>query len=615
MGGTSFQVFAPNARVVQLELTAFGKEEHVIQMVKNSMDVWEIFTHHAHALRTYRYRIQESSGNWKSRTDPFGRSVIETNGICESIVCRMDAYRWGDSDWMQIRSQSNPLKNPLSIYELSVEHWKKCDGRILTFRKLAHEIVKHQRLIAFTHVELYGVLDHKNEGSWGYQPDHFFAVNRRMGNANDFKYLVDLCHQNGIGVILDWNATHYKHEHHGDTSQSLHYYDGSNHFGAEYSEWGTVFFDFEKEETRRLLLASALYWLEKTHVDGLRLDAVGQMLSRGGHVKWSAVNFLKELNATVHEQYPGVVMIAEETEGFPNVTKRVSEGGLGFDVKIGVHLQSRMRNFFRVPYHERSWDEHHFGKLLANLNETGREERFLLSHSHDDAASGSYHQHGTLHSSMPTQDLWRKFADIRLFHAWNLLTPGGGHMIHMGDEIAQKWAWNGRLCAAEGAVEWHLLNARNKESEWHRKLLHYVGDLNRLYCSKPAFWKHVDWGYKMISHCSQNNVVGFHRLDFEGGRLAVFCNFSTIGYSHYDFPFPNLNDDPELRFVRGAREIFNSDRIQYGGMGNFSNTSLSIIKNEWGIPTHFRFAMPPLSVVVFEELWEQKVVLSKSIPK
>lgn len=598
-GGTSFQVFAPNAREVYLVLTAYGKEEHVIPMQQNVFGTWEVFSEEAHPGRTYRYRIQDPWYQWSFRTDPFGLSVLENDGVCESVVSSLNSYHWNDSNWMKARALSNPIKRPLSIYELNVELWKKQDGRTLSFRELAHQIVDYHRLLRFTHVELYGVIDNRHDYSWGYQPNHFLAVNRRMGNADDFKYLVDQCHQTGIGVILDWIPAHYKQDHAGDISETLHYYDGTDHFGTEESAWGTVYFDFGKEETRRLLLASALYWLEKTHVDGLRVDAVGPMVQRFGDVKWSAVDFLKELNSVAHEQYPGILMIAEETSGFSRVTKPVWDGGLGFDVKTGIHLQKRTRHYFKTPYEERGWDEHHFGKMLLNLNETGQEERWMVAHSHDDAASGTDHQHGTLYRSIPTGDNWRRFADMRLFHAWNLLMPGVGHMIHMGDELGQIEAWNGRLHAREGAVEWHLLG-----SFLHQALLTYVGDLNHLYSSKPAFWKHADWGYRPISHFAQNKVIGFHRLDYEGGRLALFFNFSPMSYTEYDFPVPSIEDDPELGWIRGAREIFNSDGVQYGGSGNFGNQGLFIVRNETEVPTHFRFALPPLSLLVFEEVWD-----------
>ncbi len=597
--GVFFQVFAPNASQVNLVLTAFGNQEHEIPLERKEAGVWEVFTDRACPWKTYRYNIQDGWGNWKSRTDPFGVRVQETDGVCESVVTPTNSYWWNDGAWMCDRSNGSVLQKPLSIYEINVELWKKRDGRSISFSELAYEIVEYHKRFPFTHIELYGVLDHKNKNCWGYQTDHFFAVNRRMGSVDDFKYLVDLCHQNGIGVILDWVPCHYKHEHNGDASQSLYYFDGTDQVGLEHSEWDTVYFDFDKPETRRLLLASALYWLETMHVDGLRLDAVGHLLERHGHRKESAINFLKELNNVVHEQYPGILMIAEETAGFSNVTKPTWEGGLGFDTKTGIHLQKNMRYYFKTPYEQRGWDEHLYGKLLANLNEAGREEHWMLAHSHDDAAGGHSHNHGTLYGSMPTNDTWRRFADMRLFHAWNLLSPGAGHLIHMGDELGQTWPWNERLECEEGAVEWHRLGDQN-----HSGLLNYVGDLHRLYLAKPAFWKHADRGYQLISHDANNQVFGYRRLDYDGGRLALFYNFSPTGYTDYHFPLASLQDDPQLLYVKGAREVFNSDGVQYGGTGNFGNQYAWIQRNEAGVPTHFRFAFPPLSLVVFEELWD-----------
>lgn len=251
--GTSFQVFAPNAFEVHLVLTAYGNEEHSIPMKRNHLGVWEVFTEHAHVGRTYRYRILDSERNWHCRTDPFGLAVMENNGIAESVVCKMDSYAWNDREWMKMRAASNPLSKPLSIYELSAELWKKHNGRVLNFRELAHEIVEYHKRFPFTHIELYAVLDHKHDYSWGYQPAHFLAPNRRMGGPDDFKFLVDLCHQNGIGVILDWIPTHFKDEHNGDLSESLHMYDGTNLFAGERSPWETLYLDYDKEETRRLL--------------------------------------------------------------------------------------------------------------------------------------------------------------------------------------------------------------------------------------------------------------------------------------------------------------------------------------------------------------------------
>lgn len=601
LDGTQFQLFAPSARQVKLILTAYGKEEHCIPMQRNHFGVFETHTHHAGPGRTYRYLIEDCHGNWNTRIDPFSFSVTQTGDLVETVVTDIDTYRWNDHDWMRDRACQDPCKKPLSIYELHVDSWKKEWGKPLSFRNLASAIVDYQKKVPFTHVQLYGVLDNKNDFSWGYQVDNFFATNRRLGNAEDFMFLVDFCHQHGIGVIVDWIPAHYKHEHCGDRSQGMYEYDGSNLFGDENSYWGTKFFDFNKEETRRFLLGNALYWFEKMHVDGLRVDAVGPMMRPHGREDWAAMEFLKKLNNVVHEQYPAI-MIAEEAEGYSHVTRSTCDGGLGFDVKIGIPMQSQMRNYFRTSYDQRGKDEHHHGKLLSSLNEHKHGERWMLAHSHDDAAGGSPPRHSTIYGSLPTDDAWRKFADMRLFHAWNLLTPGFGHAIHMGDEIGQRWPWNERLHMGEGAVEWHLLG-EHPDGSYHRGLQECVGDLNRFYRSRPAFWKQGGRGFQLISEYAPNQMIGMHRFDYEGQRIALFFNFSPQGYQQYDFPLSPLSEDPDLRYIRGANEVFNTDGKQYGGTAQFGNQWAWIKRDEHGNPTHFSFAFPPLSLVAFEEVW------------
>jgi len=289
------------------------------------------------------------------------------------------------------------------------------------------------------------------------------------------------------------------------------------------------------------------------------------------------------------------MMIAEETSGFPGVTVPTFEGGLGFDMKLGVHMQSRIRNFFRTPYEERG---QHEWELLYNLNEMQQNGRWMTAHSHDDAAAGAPNRHSTLYGSLPTLDAWQKFADTRLFHAWNLLSPGCGHAIHMGDEIGQKWPWNEQLHAPEGAVEWHLLE-NHPESALHRGLQECVGDLNRFYRSRQAFWKHGGHGFQLISHDASNRVIGIRRLDYEGERIVLFFNFSLQGYTEYDFPLSH--EDPDRHRIKDVREVFNTDGVQYGGSGQLGNTWAYIRRDANEVPTHYRFAFPALAMVAFQE--------------
>ena len=530
-GWTRFQVFRPHARQVKVVLTAFGREEHCLPMERlPDFGVFEAYTSHAAPGRTYRYHVEDCHGNWRSRTDPFGFGVVQQGNGVESAVVE-DAFVWNDGTWMERRYRATILHEPLSIYEIHADTWRKQGDRPLSFRELAWAIVDYQKIIPFTHVQLYGILDHKNVDSWGYQTDHFVVPNRRLGSADDFRFLVDLCHQNQIGVIIDWIPAHYKHEHDGDRSQSLYEFDGTDLYGSKPSFWGTAYFDLSKEETKRFLMASALYWLEKMHVDGMRCDAISPLIANNGD---RGTEFLKELNCVVHEQYPGILMIAEETDGFPQTTRPVYAGGLGFDMKLGIHMQYRTRNYFRTPYEHRGEPEHHHGKLLHNLREAAEGgEQWLIAHSHDDAASGSPHRHSTISGSIWTDDPWRRFADQRLFHAWNLLTPGFGHGIHMGDEIGQTQAWNERLFAQEGSVEWGLLQHAT-QGHLHRGLQECVGDLNRFYRSRPAFWKHQR-SFRLISDHAHNQVIGLRRDDGQGQRLYTVLQFFHDGLQRIRF--------------------------------------------------------------------------------
>lgn len=602
--GTSFHVYAPHARDVHVVLTAYGKEEHEIPMKRTAEGTWEVFSEHAHPGRTYRYKILDAHGRWGYRTDPFSVSIREREGIGESVVCSADAHYWSDNAWMTARATGKPLEKPLSVYQLNVELWKKKDGRILSFEELAEEIIFYNKKCNFTHVLLSNVIDNKGEGSWGYHPSHYFAPNRRLGGIESFCRLVDRLHQEGIGVFLDFIPAHYKHEHCGEHSESLHNFDGTNLFAAGKSPWDSMYFDFSRPETHRLLMASALYWLEVCHLDGMRFDAVYPMLMRDGGVQMPAVKFLQEFNAIAHQRYPGIMTIAEETNGFPNVTLPVEQGGLGFDAKFAPYFQQRARNYFKTPDVERRRGEHHYGKLMANLNDVGGDERWMLGNTHDDTADdGSPYRHSTLYRGVPADTDWRRFANQRAFHAWHLFSPAAGHLIHMGDEVGQIWPWNTRLSMPEGAVEWHLLDSRNNSrAHWHSGLLDFVGDLNRLYRSQPAFWRHGDRGYLPISNYAENCVVGFYRLESENKRLAVFFNFSTMGYAKYDFPLPPLHEDSSSTRILGMKEVLNSDDRKYKGTGAFKNTWADILRNPSGMPTHMRFAFPPLSVLVFEVL-------------
>jgi 1,4-alpha-glucan branching enzyme len=349
------------------------------------------------------------------------------------------------------------------------------------------------------------------------------------------------------------------------------------------------------------MMACAFYWLEMG-VDGLRFDAVAPMLFRNGRAQKPAIDFLKRLNAAVHDRFPQALMIAEDTGSVPNVAVPLEREGLGFDAKVAVYFQMRMRSYFACcyPYRSKEWEH---GKLLEILSGLMGGEQWISAHSHDDAGYNNSHGGVNLYQSLPTQDLWRRFADMRLFHAVNIFFPGAGHMIHMGDEIGQTQPWNQRLFDREGAVQWHLLSKPGQEGDFHRALLTYVGDLHGLYRSQPCLWRHEGRGFHRISDYAGNAVLGFHRTDHQGNRLAIFFNFSTMGFPEYKFPISSTEQDPELNWVIGADEIFNSDGVQYGGTGQFQNRWAYISRDAHNRPDQFHFSFPPLSVLVFREKW------------
>lgn len=612
-GRTLFRIFAPKADSVQLIFTSFNWQKSTHLMKKNEYGVWEICIKEVDPYQTYFYRIDQQNNITTDRTDPFSFSTIKKNKMIETIVTDIANFKWEDAEWMAERKKKNPLKQPFTGYELYIDSWKKKNGVRLTFQELAVELVQYCKEMSFTHVELYGVLDHMSSYSWGYQVDNFFSPNHRLGNATDFQCLINKFHKAGIGVILDW-IPHYKHNHNGNYSCSIHEIDGEDYYSRETSHWDTMHFDFSKPEARRFMLASALYWLDKMHIDGIRVDALSHAIKKNkgdGDPDTDALSFFRELNQIVHNQYPGVLMIAEETHGFPGIVQDSSASGLGFDMKIGVELVMNARHYFSTPYRDRALLEHHNRKLMDQLEAVFREERWMMAHSHD---SSSSQQKSTLYRSVPKEaKIEQRFADMRLFFAWNLLTPSGAHMIHMGDEIGQINPWNERLDCHEGAVEWHLLNWSENKS-FHQGLKNFNQDLNRLYCKNKAFWAEGgELGFRLISEHAKNNIIAYHRRS-QSQSIIVIHNFSLTGYTEYDVPLASCSADPLTAQIIQIDEIFNSNEEKYGGDGEFLNKGkiVTIIKDHvagrnW--PKKFRITLPPLSTIILEE-----VLSSTSLP-
>ncbi|CAF4258655.1 unnamed protein product, partial [Rotaria sp. Silwood2] len=497
---TSFCLYAPNARNVWVVLTAFGNEEHRLQMTRTIEGLWETVTDKAKPARTYLYLIEDYHGRYMLRTDPVSFSVVhipEVNQV-HSVVHDETIYQWGDRNWMIHRFQTDPLRSPLSIYEIQAKSWKSGRNQPFKFRQIAPELVIYCQEMGFTHVEMYGILDHARKWERGYQIANYFAPYRDSGTCDDLKYLVDLLHKNGIGVILDWIPTHYHHDHQSHYfSVSLHEYDGTNLHASCPSRWGTLYFDFNKEETRRLLFASALYYIDRLHIDGIRFDAVSQMIRRNQQDIPSAISFLRELNQTIHRHYPGVLCIAEETEGYPNLNRNMN-----FDLKWNIGWSNDARNLLRTPYAERP--QHWKQKVLDVLHwARWSDDKMILTLSHDDTDSGAHNSNCILLNlvSYARNDM-DKFSDLRNFFAWQICAPSRGHLIHMGDEIAQPISWYQRFCRELPSMDWSLDNS----STLHGQIQQCVRDLNHLYIDHPQFWQYGEQDFSMIYEYGPNLI-------------------------------------------------------------------------------------------------------------
>ncbi|CAF3601180.1 unnamed protein product [Rotaria sp. Silwood1] len=589
---TTFRVYAPNAKNVWVILTAFGREEFQLRMQKVNTGLWEAVTDQAPPGRTYLYLIDDCNGKYMLRTDPVSFSVVHIPEVDQvhSVVHDHTAYQWSDENWLTQRSLTNPLRAPLSIYEIQPKSWRTSFYQPSNFRQIAPELANYCLTMGFTHVEMFGLLDHPYSWERGYIIANYFAPYRHNGQCDDLKYLVDYLHQYDIGVIIDWVPTHFYHRHKSYWfSNSLHEFDGTNLYAGHKSLWGTLYFDFNKEETRRLLFASALYWIDEMHMDGIRFDAVSQMVRRQSNDIPAAISFLRELNQTIHRFYPGVLCIAEETEGYPNLTMTMD-----FDLKWNIGWIHDAMNLLRTPFNERP--RHWHEKVLNMLHSArGNNDKMILTLSHDDTDCHERDYHKTLFACVSYgRNDSEKFSDLRNFFACQTFAPSHGHMIHMGDEIAQPISWFQRFRQGMSSMDWSLTNTPS----FHSKTQQYLSDLNYFYRSHPQFWQNGEQDFTMIYECQPNLIVAYHRGIYNNRRIAIIHNFSHRGYKSYDVSLPAW--DPNVRRIGKTVEIFNSDNLIYGGSGLFQNEKVGVIHmhSEW---IFFKLAIPPLATVVLEE--------------
>ena len=591
--GCRFAVWAPHAEMVSVvgDFNQWDVRRH--PMRKCDGGIWEIFLPGVGEGNIYKYFVRSQIfGVHGLKCDPYG-FASEVPPKQGSIIHDLGHYDWGDQDWMERRGQTNWLERPISAYEVHLESWMRGpNGLPLTYRELAERLIPYVRRMGFTHLELMPPMEHPYSGSWGYQVVGYFAPTARFGSPDDFRYFIDECHRNGIGVIVDWVPAHFPKDSHG-----LARFDGTACYEhedprqGEHRDWGTLIFNFGRNEVRNFLISNALFWLKEYHIDALRVDAVASILyldySRepgewipnkyGGNENLEAIDFVRRFNEEAHK-VPGALTIAEESTSFTGVSHPVYTGGLGFTMKWNMGWMHDMFAYFKSDPVYRKYNHHNitFSMLYAFT------ENFVLPISHDEVVHGK----GSLIGKMPG-DEWRRFANVRAFLGYMWGHPGK-KLLFMGCEFGQYEEWNW-----QGTLRWDLL-----QYPLHSRLGDYVRELNRLYESEPSLYE-VDYnwrGFEWIDfHDVENSVISFvRRAKNKSDYLLFVCNFTPVPRHAYNVGVPEAGE---------YREIFNSDWEQFGGSGVMNPSSLwSTPGNVQARGQYITISLPPLAVTVFKRV-------------
>ncbi len=590
--GVHFAVWAPNAQRVSIigDFNEWDSEKNVM----NSSDsgVWTLFIAGLREHTVYKYRVVAQTGDWFDKADPYG-FAMEQRPKTASVVSDLENYQWGDHDWVNNRKQKQGFDQPISIYEVHAGSWRKKNDeewglRYLTYREMADELIPYVREMGFTHIEFLPLTEHPLDASWGYQVLGFFAPTSRFGTPQDLMYFVDQCHQNDIGVILDWVPAHFPKD-----GSGLNYFDGTHLYShsdprkGEHQDWGTLIFNYDRHEVRVFLLSNALFWLDKYHFDGLRVDAVASMLyldySReagewvpneyGGRENLGAISFLRKMNESVHGIFPGVLTIAEESTAWPMVSRPTYMGGLGFGLKWNMGWMHDTLNYMsKNPIYRRYHQNDMTFSLLYAFN-----ENFVLPLSHDEVVHGK----GSLINKM-SGDEWQKFANLRAYYGFMWGHPGK-KLLFMGGEFAQWQEWN-----FANSLEWAALNAPN-----HQGVQNFIKDINQLYKQEPALYEDdFDWtGFTWIdANDSDNSVFSFVRnAKYSDEFIVVVSNFTPVVREGYRVGVPRSGL---------YKEVLNSDSGHYWG----SNVSNANGVQSDAIPFHgydqsVALKLPPLGTI------------------
>jgi 1,4-alpha-glucan branching enzyme len=593
IAGVHFAVWAPNAKRVSVvgDFNTWNGIRHQMRALGSS-GVWEIFIPLLGEGEKYKFEILTQSEDILIKADPYGH-YMERRPKTASIVYPIGRYQWKDEEYMQNRRNRNALDTPITIYEVHLGSWKRVpeeNNRFFTYREMADDLVPYVKEMGYTFVEFLPVAEHPLDASWGYQVVGYYAPTSRFGTPDDFAYLVDRFHREGIGVIVDWVPAHFPMDDHG-----LKRFDGTALYEHEdprkgyHMDWKTLIFNYGRNEVRNFLIANAIYWLEMFHVDGIRVDAVSSMLyldySRnpgewipneyGGRENLEAIRFIQKMNQVLHHYYPGVLTIAEESTSWPSVSRPVDMGGLGFSMKWNMGwMNDFLRYMEKDPiYRKYHHDQLTFSRIYAYT------ENFILVFSHDEVVHGKR----SLLSKMPGDD-WQKFANNRLALAYMTGHPGK-YLTFMGIEFGQWGEWS-----EERSIDWHLL-----AFEPHRKLRKFVQDLNHFYRNTPALWEKDfnEEGFLWVNcRNSEHSILSFIRVGNDADEM-VLCVVNFTPVTHYKHPL----GVPKPGFWE---EVFNSDSEIYGGSNQGNLGGVYSAEGNWdGYPHHLEITVPPLAAVFF----------------
>ena len=593
--GVAFAVWAPNAKKISIIGDFNDWHGDIHAMHPSNSGIWTLFIEDLPEYSVYKYRITSQDGQSFDKSDPYG-FAMEERPRTGSVVCSLDNYEWHDESWMTSRSKRQALNRPISIYEVHLGSWKKIPDetwgmRYQTYRELVDTLIPYVLEMGYTHIELLPNAEFPYDGSWGYQVLGFFAPTSRFGTPEDFMYFIDQCHLNGLGVILDWVPAHFPKD-----GSGLNFFDGTHLYShsdprqGEHQDWGTLIFNYGRNEVRSFLVSNALFWLDKYHLDGLRVDAVASMLyldySReedewipnkyGGRENLDAIHFIQKTNEVVHGVFPGILTIAEESTSWPMVSQPTYLGGLGFSLKWNMGwMHDTLSYIGNDPIHRRF---HHnqmtFGMLYAF------HENFILPISHDEVVHGK----ASMISKMPG-DEWQKFANLRAYYGF-MWGYSGKKLLFMGSEFAQWQEWN-----HDKELEWSALDAQN-----HKGMMRFVRDLNLVYKSEPALYENdFDWnGFAWLdTNDSDNSIFSFIRYaQSKDDFLIIISNFTPLVRHGYRIGIP----------VPGSyHELINSDKPVYWGSGiAFDGEYYTMDIPSHGHQQSLVMTLPPLSTVILK---------------